>query len=202
VNKLERTSALRIVQAVDRGHVLPSSTEALRPQTRRALLFRAAQLKKIWRRGRPAKQQVAVDRLSIVGEAGTTKRNAYPYAAYGAPAQRDCKLQSLAHASLEGRSNWAWGAKRNNDARSEFVIKLMLKSAEEARPCPSTSDHRFPVSTYREIELAAVLSLDHGANLGAKGVEGEGFRQHVHARLEKLASKRSVLGVSGYEKYS
>ena len=89
----------------------------LRPQTRRAPLFRAAQFKKIWRRGRPAKQQVAVDRLSVAGEAGTTKRNAYPYAAYGAPAQRDCKLQPLAHASLEGLSNWAWGAKRNNDAR-------------------------------------------------------------------------------------
>jgi hypothetical protein len=71
---------------VDREHGLPSSTEALRPQTRRVLLFRAAQFKKIWRRGRPAKQQVAIDPLSIVEEAGTTKRNAYPHAAYGAPA--------------------------------------------------------------------------------------------------------------------
>jgi hypothetical protein len=46
--------------------------------------------------------------------------------------------------------------------------------------------------------VAALLSLDHSANLG---VEGEGFRQHVHARLEKLTSKCCVLGVSGYEKY-
>jgi hypothetical protein len=50
-------------------------------------------------------------------------------------------------------------------------------------------------------QAAAFLSLDHGANFGAKGVEGEGFRQHVHSRLEKPASKRRVLGVSGYEKY-
>ena len=70
------------------------------------------------------------------------------------------------------------------------AFKLGLgRSAEEAR------------GAYRELELAAFLSLDHGANFGAKGVEGEGFCQHVHARLEKLASKRSVLGVSGYEKY-
>lgn len=53
----------------------------------------------------------------------------------------------------------------------------------------------------RGAQAAAVLSLDHGANFGAKGVEGEGFRQHVHSRLEKPASKRRVLGVSAYEKY-
>jgi hypothetical protein len=47
----------------------------------------------------------------------------------------------------------------------------------------------------------ALLTLDHSANFGAKGVQGEGFRQHVHARLEKLTSKCCVLGVSGYEKY-
>jgi hypothetical protein len=40
----------------------------------------------------PAKQQVAVDRLSIVREAGTTKRKAYPYAAYRAPAQRTARF--------------------------------------------------------------------------------------------------------------
>ena len=109
-----------------------------------------------------------------MGEAGTTKRNAYPYAAYGALAQRDCKVQTLALSLPFAKpSNWGWGALPEDSFRG----------------------------AYRESELAAFLSLDHCANFGAKGVEGEGFRQHVHARLEKLASKRCVLGVSGYEKY-
>ena len=52
-------------------------------------------------------------------------------------------------------------------------------------------------------QAAAFLSLDHVARtLAAKGVEGRRVsRQHVHARLETVASKRRVLGVSGYEKY-
>ena len=50
---------------MDREHVPPSSTQALRPQTRRVLLFRAAQFKKIWRRGRPAKQQVASGSIDV-----------------------------------------------------------------------------------------------------------------------------------------
>jgi hypothetical protein len=34
---------------------------------------------------------------------------------------------------------------------------------------------------------APLLSLDRGANFGAEGVKGEGFRQHTYARLRKSA---------------
>ena len=112
------------------------------------------------------------------------------------------RLMARLHKGTEGSnlgSRWAWESVITTLAG--ICHQTHVKSAEEARSCSSTSDHRFPVSTYRELELAAFLSLDHGANFGAEGVEGEGFRQHVHARLEKPASKRCVLGVSGYEKY-
>jgi hypothetical protein len=45
------------------------------------------------------------------------------------------------------------------------------------------------------------LSIDHGSNLGAKVVESEGFRQHIHAGIEKIASECGVLGVSRNEKH-
>jgi hypothetical protein len=59
------------------------------PPNTQSSSFSGSAFQKIWRPARFAKQQVAVDCLSIMGEAGTTKRNAYPYAAYRALAQRD-----------------------------------------------------------------------------------------------------------------
>jgi hypothetical protein len=44
-------------------------------------------------------------------------------------------------------------------------------------------------------------SLYHGPNLGAEGVEREGFREHVHASVKKIAPERGVLGISGNEEY-
>ena len=63
--KLERTSAFRIA--------LPPSTEALRP-----LYREMAQFKNFGGADSPAKQQVPIDRLSVVRDVGTGKRNAYP----------------------------------------------------------------------------------------------------------------------------
>ena len=65
-----------------------------------ALLYRAAQFKNFGGADSPAKQQVPIDRLSVVRDVGTEKRNAYPYAAYGAPAQRDWTLNHWL--------TWAW----------------------------------------------------------------------------------------------
>ena len=45
------------------------------------------------------------------------------------------------------------------------------------------------------------LSLHHGPNLGAEGVESEGFREHVHASVKKIAPECGVLGISGNEEY-
>ena len=45
------------------------------------------------------------------------------------------------------------------------------------------------------------FAFDHHAYLGAKGVQGERFRQHVHAWTEKVASEGGVLSIAGDEKH-
>jgi hypothetical protein len=186
---------------VDREHVLPSSTEALRPK-HAGFFFRAAQLEKTggadaprnskWRSilcqswEKPERPSGTPTRMRLMARPhkGTARFN--PWLTLCLKAfQIGLEAQSVI--TTLGRSGICHQTHAQIGRRSSRLFQHLRSS--------------IPSEHYREIELAAFLSLDHGANLGAKGVESEGFRQHVHARLEKLAAKRCVLGVSGYEKY-
>ena len=90
-----------------------------------ALLYRAAQFKNFGGADSPAKQQVAIDCLSVVGDVGNGRS--------GTPTRT--RLIARLHKGT-GRSNLGsrrFGAKRNNDARG-FVMRL---SAEELAPVPA-----------------------------------------------------------------
>lgn len=41
------------------------------------------------------------------------------------------------------------------------------------------------------------LSLEQGMHLGAEGIQGKRFAQHIHARVKEIASDGSTLGIAG-----
>jgi len=113
---------------------------------------------------------------------------------------RPTYVPATLHGAQHAYSLWLWHCAYSS--ASEHVENTGTPSADP-REEPSTLDTRAPVprGTCEWQRLFALLSLDHSSNLGAEGVESEGFRQHVHASIKKIAPERGVLGISGNEKH-